>query len=283
MNTINYNLYNDEGKIILNLLETFLDSNYKYPPHTHHTLEISFVKSGIGTYYIDDRCYDLKAGDVMIISNTEMHQIVIEKDKYMINTVVHFEPEFIWNTLNNDMDYKFLQVFYEKGEGFSNRLDRNNPITNEIYNHLLGIERELLEKLPAYELMIKTKLLNIFANIVRYYNYNTKKNIILNKDMSDMNKVLDFIDKNLNYDIKLNNLANIACMSPTYFSTNFKKFNGMSPFEYIASKRIQMAIEYIKSTNKSITEISSLCGFNTSTNFNKTFKKVTGNSPSSYR
>lgn len=278
-------LYDSLGKQVLNLGETFIDNTYNAVSHIHHTLEISFVKAGKGIYYVSNRSYDLRAGDVMIISNTEYHHIAVENNDYLINAVIHFEPEFVWNTLNNDMDYKFLRMFYEKSDKFSNRLDRENPVTNEIYSLLLGIEREFLEKNLAYELMIKTKLLNIFANIVRYYDYtsNIKPNIILHKDMNDMNKVLNFIDANLSNDIKLDDLADIACMSPNYFSAMFKKFNGLSPFEYISSKRVQLAIEYIKTTPKNITDIAMMCGFNTSANFNKTFKKATGNSPSYYR
>lgn len=282
---VDYFLVDDTGKQVLNLTEMFLDDKYNADFHSHHNLEISYIKSGTGIYYINENIYDLKARDIMIISNTENHRISIQKGEYLVNTVIHFEPEFIWNALNYDMDYKFLQIFYEKGDGQSNRLDRKNPITNEIYNDLLSIETEFIYKQPAYELMVKIKLLNIFANIIRYYDFasNIKSKSVPHKDMSDMNKVLDYINKNLNNEIRLDNLADIACMSPTYFSANFKKFNGLSPFEYITSKRIQMAIEYIKTTKKSITEIATLCGFNTSANFNKTFKKLTGKSPSQYR
>lgn len=282
---VNYSLYDNTGKVVLNLFDTFLDSKNVFEPHTHHYLEISFVKTGTGTYKIENNFYDLIAGDVMIINNSEIHGISMEKGEYLINTVIHFEPEFIWNTLNIDMDYKFLQIFYEKGDGMYNQLDRDNPATGEIFNDLLGIEKEFLYKLPAYELMIKTKMLKIFASIVRFYDYisNIKTKAMLNKDMTNMNTVLEFIDRNVDNDIKLSDLANVACMSPNYFCSVFKKFNGLSPFEYITSKRIQKAIEYIKTTDRSITEIATTCGFNTSTNFNKAFKKITGKSPSYYR
>ncbi len=282
---IDYKLYDATGKCILSLFDTFLDSKNTFEPHTHHFLEISFVKTGTGTYKIENNTYSLMAGDVMIINNSELHGIVMEEGEYLINTVIHFEPEFIWNTLNIDMDYRFLQIFYEKGDGMYNQLDRNNPATNEIFNSLLEIENEFLYKRNAYELMIKAKMLKIFATIVRFYDYVSDINIktMFNEDKINMDSVLRFIDNNINENIKLNDLANLACMSPNYFCSMFKKFNGLSPFEYIKRKRVQKAIEYIKTTNKSITEIATICGFNTSTNFNKSFKQVTGKAPSYYR
>ena len=48
-------------------------------------------------------------------------------------------------------------------------------------------------------------------------------------------------------------------------------------------KRIQLAVEEICTTTKSLTEIAMDCGFNNSTNFYKAFRKVTGRTPVSYR
>jgi len=72
-------------------------------------------------------------------------------------------------------------------------------------------------------------------------------------------------------------------MSQSYFSALFKKYNGITPIDYIIQKRVQLSIEYIKSTDKSMTEIATICGFNNSTNFIKCFKKTTGRTPSDYR
>ena len=53
--------------------------------------------------------------------------------------------------------------------------------------------------------------------------------------------------------------------------------------EYVVHRRIQRAIELIRTTSMNLTDIAMSCGFNNSTNFYKAFRKVTGRTPVSYR
>ena len=48
-------------------------------------------------------------------------------------------------------------------------------------------------------------------------------------------------------------------------------------------RRVQHAIEMIRTTQLNLTNIAMACGFNNSTNFYKAFRKVTGRTPLSYR
>ena len=62
----------------------------------------------------------------------------------------------------------------------------------------------------------------------------------------------------------------------------FKKFNGISPWEYITIKRVENAVELIKNTNMTKLEIAEKCGFSSSSNFYKAFFNITGKKPSDY-
>ena len=98
-----------------------------------------------------------------------------------------------------------------------------------------------------------------------------------------LNAVIGYINSNLDKELRLTELAEMVHVSPTYFSTMFKRFNGVSPVEYIVHKRVQRAIEMIRTTSLNLTEIAMACGFNNGTNFYKAFRKVTGRTPASYR
>ncbi len=268
-----------------------LGCHYLYGPHVaemhvHHNLEISCVLSGEGQYHIEDRFYDIRPGDVFVLNNTEHHGLVLDEGQCIRHLVIHFDPAFIWNSLSNDMDYNFLLIFFERGENFSNRLDRDNPATARIFELMQEIRTEFSEQRPCYELIIKIKLQTIFTEIIRNYDYidgQKAEKPLPENDILQLNAVLRYIDEHLGSEIRLAQLAAIAHVSPAYFSTLFKRFNGLSPVEYIVHKRIQRAIEYIRTTNMTLTSIAMACGFNNSTNFYKAFRKVTGRTPISYR
>lgn len=286
--THSFALYDEDGKQLINLSEMILDDNYQATAHTHHMLEISCIKDGTGIYFIDSQQYNLSQGDIVIIGNKESHLLQVEKNSLLTNLVIHFEPEYIWNTLKYDINYDFLRIFYERTPSFTHRLNRKDSATSQIYNLFLEIEQEFIRQEISYELMVKAKLMTIFAMIMRQLGsdfsvHASTCNPQPDRNVQEMNQAMQYIHAHFTDEITLEELADIACMSPTYFSANFKKLNGLSPFSYISSLRVQMALELIKTSHKNLTEIASDCGFHSSANFNKIFKRITGNSPSFYR
>ena len=59
--------------------------------------------------------------------------------------------------------------------------------------------------------------------------------------------------------------------------------NGISVWDFITIKRIDLAIHYLTQNQQGHYEIAGLCGFNSTTNFNYAFKKITSLSPGVYR
>ena len=89
-----------------------------------------------------------------------------------------------------------------------------------------------------------------------------------------------FINENIENKLTLDIIAQSAAMNKTYFSSCFKKLNGISLWDYITIKRVEKAIELLKTTNLTKIDIAMKCGFNSSANFYKAFRRVTGKNPS---
>jgi YesN/AraC family two-component response regulator len=95
--------------------------------------------------------------------------------------------------------------------------------------------------------------------------------------------VTEYINENYFEEITLNYLSKLFLVESSYLSKLFKRETGDNLMLYIAKKRIEKAIELIKQGNLSLTDISSLVGYNDYTYFNRVFRKVTGKSPREYK
>ena len=249
--------------------------------------EIGYVRVGRGTYVVGDKTYDIVPGDVFLYSTNEPHCITnISSDEGMEIMSVKFEPRFIWAGGNDVFDSKFLRIFLDRNEKFENRLDRNNPALEEIRALMNKIEDEFLCVRPEYELMVKIYLLTVLAIANRSFGYvsEVKKPFSVHvRQLSQIERSIDYINAHYCEDLSLEEISESANMSKNYFCSLFKRLNGMSPWDYITVKRIELACSLLKSTQSSVTDISCECGFNNSANFNRAFRKVTGSSPRDYR
>ncbi len=282
-----YGFTDKNGKPLLTLDNHQLTAPYHMNKHTHHVLEISITKSGRGIYEIGNTSYDIQPYDVFVIGNSEPHCIHVKDNETISSMVIHFETTFLWNFYGQNEDMHFLDIFFNRSKNFSNRLDRQNPATREVYNLLLQIETAIVDSKPYHNLYVKIVLETILYKILSNYDYcnfdETNSRSVSKKDMYQISEVMTYIDFNIDKHLTLNELSQIACVSPAYFSSIFKKYTGLTLFEFITKKRVEYAIQLIKTTNKSLTEIAMLSGFNSSTSFNKAFHRINGASPSQYR
>jgi AraC family transcriptional regulator len=99
-----------------------------------------------------------------------------------------------------------------------------------------------------------------------------------------LKRVLDFIGDNLAEELSLQQLADIADMSPHYFAELFKQSTGHPPHQYVLSQRIERAKEQLAaSTRSSVTEVGLQVGFQNPSHFARIFQKFVGTSPSRFQ
>lgn len=99
----------------------------------------------------------------------------------------------------------------------------------------------------------------------------------------DLNKVLIYIAKNLNKDLKVAMLARFCGLSVDHFSKSFKSKFNIKPIEYIQLKRIQRAQFLLLTTEDALVEISEKVGLKSLSYFSKKFKEKVGLSPAKFR
>ena len=92
-----------------------------------------------------------------------------------------------------------------------------------------------------------------------------------------------YVEDNLTSIMDLDTLAIKANISKYHFSRLFKKFSGMSPLEFVKVFRINKAKELLRKKNYPVSMVAEEVGFNDLSNFERSFKQVTGTNPTSYK
>ncbi len=96
-------------------------------------------------------------------------------------------------------------------------------------------------------------------------------------------RALAYLHQNFAVPLSRQQIARAVGVSERYLSEIFKQEMQLSPWELLNRFRIQRACELLKSTDKTITEISTLVGFDDSSYFGRVFGKQMGMSPKAYR
>ena len=119
----------------------------------------------------------------------------------------------------------------------------------------------------------KYLLFSILAEIIRCYDCveSVSPKAATTAQAKNLRRAIDYIGENLDQPLTLAGVASVAYMSPTYFSSVFKRLNGISPWEYITIKRVEKAVGMLKSTDMTKLEIAEPCGFSGASNFYKMF------------
>ena len=260
-------------------------ANRTYSSHRHTSFEIALFKKGNGVYCCNDQELEFQPGDIFIFSTNEEHFISKINDEMLVMNL-HFEPQYICAPIRADQDTSYLRIFFDRSENFCNRLPRDHAISGELLHILEGLEHEFFGKPDNYETMIKIKILSLLVLMTRELDYTNKipqYNMPQPKCVDELMSVMDHINKNIDKNITLEQLSHIGNISPNYLCTVFKQLNGMTVWEYIMIRRVEEAKRRLQSSDDSILSIQLACGFRSSSNFNKVFKKLVGMSPSEFK
>lgn len=97
-------------------------------------------------------------------------------------------------------------------------------------------------------------------------------------------RIADYVDRHYaDPDLSIDALSGIFKISPSYLSRIFKREKGTGVLPYLQSKRISQAMVLLSTTNLKIREIAQQVGYLNDQTFVRTFKNVTGCTPSAYR
>lgn len=280
----------EDNHVLFSVFKAYYPSNQEYDKkqyeHKHTELEISCILGGKGKYNCCGVDYPFSPGSVFLHCGNDIHYFSdIEQQDGLALLVMRFDSLFLWSPSGEWSDPQYLKLF-KSGSSISRCISDAAPVSPVIGQLLNEIFDECSNHRPSYELMVKAKLMTILANMVRHFHseLSSASELIASRShLERMEQSIKYILSHLGEELTLNELAQRACMSRSYYSAIFKELNGVSVWDYIISQRVDLAKYKLETSDDPITQVCEDSGFTSIGNFNRAFKKLTGKTPREYR
>lgn len=235
-------------------------------PHTHSYAELFYVVGGMGHIQIDQEFHPISAHQLIIINPHVMHTEVSHNASPLEYVVLGIEGLELSVVENADDRFRILDHH------------DNDSISACIHN----IIQESLNKQPGNEIICQAYMQILVTQLMRSINLAVNENPLPSSN-SQCTTVRRYIDAHFKEQLTLEHLAEIAHVNKYYLAHSFKEQFGVSPINYQLQRRIDESCLLLSQTDLSLTQISRILGFSSSSYFSQAFRKFQSVSPMEYR
>lgn len=238
---------------------THADSSYHISRRAQWDMYIfEYVTSGVGYIHCNDKKYTVRSGDAYIIRNFTEHEYYADK---------HQPYQKVWGNISGSLIDHLMLLFNLSEPVILRHVDLSEYFTKM---------RDQLDNQYDIE-KLSTIVFGMIFKMSESFLPQEKQNLTLAERMRH------YIDKNLNNRVTTADVAKHFHVTPIYASRVFKAQYNETINQYIINTTLDIAAQWLKSSDFTIGEISDLLGFCNDNYFANQFKKHHGISPKQYQ
>ena len=256
---------------------------FTYPLHYHSQYELVLIEEGHGTCMIGDNATPYDNGDLLFFGSELPHCMMTSKDSQLEGNGVR--------GINIQLERNFMKYSFSHYEQFSSIRNLLEEAGRGIKFHcgnrsaLMELMKHIPNKHGGEQLIDMLYLLQKLSNTSQRTLVASPEYCISSETSRDTKteKILSYLQKRYTSRITLPQAASYAAMNASAFCRFFKTRTGKTFRQYITELRIGYACRLLASDRMNISQISDVCGFETISHFNRSFKQVTNMTPTRYR
>lgn len=249
--------------------------------HFHNEYELYYLIKGQRYYFIENESYFVDQGSLVIINKNQVHKTATYENPYHDRIVLGFNERILSEiaALSNFKISSFFQNYYGV-------IPLNKELQKQVHYLLIRIHKELKNKESHSFFMVSMYLLEIIiiADRIAQSTIPISRGIVAQSEKHNrVNQTANYIKSNYYKKLSLDNIADAQFINKSYLSRIFKDVTGFTVNEYLHICRVQEAKKLLEESNDSIYIIAKKVGFETSSYFERIFKKYTETTPLKHR
>jgi AraC-like DNA-binding protein len=247
--------------------------------HFHEDFEIYYLLAGERYYFIKDKIYLLKKGDIIFIDQSDLHRTVETGIAFHERILINFKSDF-FSALSSVEQENLVSIFAN-----DNKLLRLSPSDQTFIEGLLfSMIKETNQMQDQHDLYVSTLLTQVLIYCRRHLK---KSSEVTEEEANPLHKkisgIIAYMNEHYMEPLQLGYVAEQFHISSYYLSRTFKQVTGFTFVEYVNSVRIKEAQLLLRETELKIIHIAAQIGFDSIAHFGRVFKQVSKLSPSEYR
>lgn len=260
------------------------DDKHCLPASYHEHFEIVYFYEGAGRFTVANQDFIVEQGDLFLVRNAEYHVLNTCSRNPLKVICMYFMPHLIYTPGSIALDFEYLKPFYRPVEAKYRKVSAKSLQNQDVVSVIQNITWEIQTRSEHYPLAAKAHFLQILLAVARQFVQAASEQIVHDQQsIARLKNVLTYLRQHYHEKITLAEVADIAYMSPCYFSKFFKLATGSTFTEYLLKLRVDHAKELLINSDQSITEIAFHVGFSSHSYFDRVFQRMTEVSPRSYR
>lgn len=252
---------------LLNAASAKYGGDWHSVPHTHNHAELFYIVGGKGQFLIEDQLYPVNTNHLVIINPNVTHTEVSLNAQPLEYIVLGIEGVELSITENSNGQFCILDHFESM----------------DITSCLRNILREMELKQPGYEDICQAFMEILIIRLMRSTGLSVPAEPQNNVGNHHCAAVRRYIDHHFKESLTLDQLAEEAHMNKFYLSHSFKQEYGISPINYMISRRLEESKYLLAETDLSMSQIAQLLGFSSLSYFSQVFHRTQKITPMEYR
>lgn len=253
--------------------------------HRHNETQLTWIMKGEGTLIAGNYMRRFHSGDIYIIGANQPHifksdPVYFDKKKNLRaeSLTIFFNPSGLFQPVLDLPETKSIKKFVA---GTAQGLQAPAADQQSISREMLAVKNSK----QGFRLAASIRLLQMMTSIKNWKPLaaNPAEYSFSDTEGLRMNDVYHFTMSHFNENIRLQQVADVAFLTPQAFCRYFKKHTRKTYVAFLSEIRISEACKKITGGDfDSISSIAYDTGFSSAVSFNRVFKKITGKSPKQY-